>query len=60
MTHTDRVNEPQYNAGNFQEYNYECEWMECSWNIGYNCIHLVTAFTYPWINLNRQPLYTNQ
>ena len=46
---TDRINEPQYNAGNFQEYNYECEWMECAWNIGYNCIHLVTAFTYPWI-----------
>ena len=49
---TDRINEPQYNAGNFQEYNYECEWMECSWNIGYNCIHLVTAFTYPWINFD--------
>ena len=60
MTHTDKVNEPQYNAGNFQEYNYECEWMECSWNIGYNCIHLVTAFTYPWLNLTRPPLYTNQ
>ena len=58
MTHTDRINEPQYNAGNFQEYNYECEWMECAWNIGYNCIHLVTAFTYPWIqyenSFNRQ------
>ena len=49
---TDRINEPQYNAGNFQEYNYECEWMECAWNIGYNCIHLVTAFTYPWIQQN--------
>ncbi len=57
---THRLNEPQYNAGNFQEYNYECEWMECSWNIGYNCIHLVTAFTYPWLNLTRPPLYTNQ
>jgi hypothetical protein len=57
---THRQNEPQYNAGNFQEYNYECEWMECSWNIGYNCIHLVTAFTYPWLNLTRPPLYTNQ
>ena len=36
----------------------ECEWMECAWNIGYNCIHLVTAFTYPWIqyenSFNRQ------
>jgi hypothetical protein len=58
--YTHRQNEPQYNAGNFQEYNYECEWMECSWNIGYNCIHLVTAFTYPWLNLTRPPLYTNQ
>ena len=58
--YTHRLNEPQYNAGNFQEYNYECEWLECSWNIGYNCIHLVTAFTYPWLNLARPPLYTNQ
>ncbi len=58
--YTHRLNEPQYNAGNFQEYNYECEWLECSWNIGYNCIHLVTAFTYPWLNLTRPPLYTNQ
>ena len=58
--YTHRSNEPQYNAGNFQEYNYECEWLECSWNIGYNCIHLVTAFTYPWLNLTRPPLYTNQ
>ena len=58
--YTHRQNEPQYNAGNFQEYNYECEWLECSWNIGYNCIHLVTAFTYPWLNLARPPLYTNQ
>ena len=58
--YTHRQNEPQYNAGNFQEYNYECEWLECSWNIGYNCIHLVTAFTYPWLNLTRPPLYTNQ
>jgi len=58
--YTHRLNEPQYNAGNFQEYNYELEWMECVWNNTYNCINLVTAFTYPWINLNHQPLYTNQ
>ena len=58
--YTHRLNEPQYNAGNFQEYNYESEWMDCAWNIGYNCIHLVTAFTYPWLNLTRPPLYTNQ
>ena len=57
---TQRQNEPQYNAGNFQEYTYELEWMECVWNNTYTCINLVTAFTYPWINLNRQPLYTNQ
>ncbi len=58
--YTHRQNEPQYNAGNFQEYNYECEWMECSWNLGYKQIDLVTAFTYPWLNLTRPPLYTNQ
>ncbi len=57
---THRLNEPQYNAGNFQEYNYECEWMECSWNLVYKQIDLVTAFTYPWLNLTRPPLYTNQ
>ena len=55
---TDRINEPQYNAGNFQEYNYECEWMECVWNITYKQIDLVTAFYYPWIiyenSTNRQ------
>jgi hypothetical protein len=49
--YTDRQNEPQYNAGNFQEYDYEREWIECAWNITYNQIHLVTAFTYPWISI---------
>jgi len=49
--YTDRQNEPQYNAGNFQEYDYEKEWIDCTWNIIYNQIHLVTAFTYPWIPL---------
>jgi len=58
--YTHRQNEPKYNAGNFQEYNYECEWMECSWNLVYKQIDLVTAFTYPWLNLTRPPLYTNQ
>ena len=56
--YTDRINEPQYNAGNFQEYNYECEWIENSYNIMCGCIDLVTAFTYPWIqyenSFNRQ------
>ena len=47
--YTDRINEPQYNAGNFQEYDYECEYIECNWNISYGCLHLVTAYTYPWI-----------
>jgi hypothetical protein len=55
---TQRQNEPQYNAGNFQEYTYELEWIECVWNNTYRCIDLVTAFTYPWLNLNHQPLYT--
>lgn len=49
--YTHRSNEPQYNAGNFQEYENELEWIECSWNITYDMIHLVSAFYYPWINL---------
>ena len=43
MTHT------EFNAGNFQEYDYECEWIECVWNITYGMINLVSAFYYPWI-----------
>jgi len=42
MTHT-------YNAGNFQEYDYETEWLECSWKQVYATTHLVTAFLYPWL-----------
>jgi len=38
------------NAGNFQEYNYELEWMECHWNHVYQCIDMVTAYWYPWID----------
>ena len=45
-------NEPQYNAGNFQEYTYECEWLECSWKQVHKTIHLVTAFYYPWLRYN--------
>jgi hypothetical protein len=37
------------NAGNFQEYTYELEWIECSWNITYQCVDMVTAYWYPWI-----------
>ena len=37
------------NAGNFQEYTYELEWMECSWKIVHKTTDLVTAFWYPWI-----------
>jgi hypothetical protein len=40
------------NAGNFQEYNYECEWMECYWNIIYKQVDLVTAYWYPWVKRN--------
>jgi hypothetical protein len=39
------------NAGNFQEYTYECEWLECYWKQVHNTVHLVTAFYYPWLNL---------
>ena len=42
-------NEPQYNAGNFQEYTYECEWLECDWKMIHKTTHLVTAFWYPWL-----------
>lgn len=38
-----------YNAGNFQEYEYELEWIECSWKLIHQTTHLVTAFWYPWI-----------
>ena len=50
--YTHRQNEPQYNAGNFQEYPYECEWLECYWKTIYNQIDLVSAFYYPWTNLS--------
>jgi 23S rRNA A2030 N6-methylase RlmJ len=38
------------NAGNFQEYNYELEWMEAHWNHVYKCIDMVTAYWYPWMD----------
>jgi len=34
------------NAGNLQEYDYECEWMECEWKIIYKVNHLVTSYEY--------------
>ena len=37
------------NAGNFQEYTYELEWMECYWNQVYQITDLVTAYWYPWL-----------
>ena len=55
MTHTD------YNAGNFQEYTYECEWIECTWKNIYTMTHLVSAFWYPWIynDKNNRQFYRN-
>jgi 23S rRNA A2030 N6-methylase RlmJ len=38
------------NAGNFQEYTYELEYMEAHWNHVYRCIDLVTAYWYPWVD----------
>ena len=38
-----------YNAGNFQEYDYETEWLECDWKAVHKTLHLVTAFWYPWL-----------
>ena len=54
MTDTLRygTNEPCYNAGNFQEYTYELEHIECAWKIVHGTFNLVTAFTYPWIRIN--------
>jgi len=48
MTDTYILNTP-VNAGNFQEYTYELEWIECSWKMVHGTIGLVTAFWYPWI-----------
>lgn len=42
-------NQLQPNAGNFQEYTYELEWMECSWKMVHKTTDLVTAYWYPWI-----------
>lgn len=33
-----------FNAGNFQEYDYESEWIECSWKIVYGQTHLVSSY----------------
>ena len=49
MAHTYHLNW-QPNAGNFQEYSYETEWLECDWKYVHDTIHLVTAFWYPWID----------
>ncbi len=35
----------EINAGNFQEYSYEQEWLECEWKITYKINHLVTSFS---------------
>ena len=47
--HIHRQNEPTYNAGNFQEYDYETEWLECDWKAVHKTLHLVSAFWYPWL-----------
>ena len=39
------------NEGNFQEYPYETEWLECEWKSIYDMTRLVTAFWYPWIRI---------
>jgi hypothetical protein len=45
------MQELEYNAGNFQEYDYETEWLECDWKAVHKTIHLVTAFgTLGYIN----------
>ena len=48
------------NAGNFQEYAYEMEWMECHWNHVYRCVDMVTAYWYPWIDRSAlQKMYSD-
>lgn len=48
------------NAGNFQEYTYELEYMEAHWNHVYRCIDLVTAYWYPWIDRSAlQKMYSD-
>ena len=49
MTDTYILNSTPVNAGNFQEYTYELEWMECDWKLVHGTIGLVTAFWYPWM-----------
>jgi len=44
---TYNINTP-LNAGNFQEYTYELEWLECSWKMVHGTVGMVTAFWYPW------------
>ena len=44
----------EYNAGNFQEYDYETEWLECDWKAVHKTFHLVSAFWYPWLKINIQ------
>jgi hypothetical protein len=39
------------NEGNFQEYPYETEWLECSWINVYDMTRLVTSFWYPWLKI---------
>ena len=51
MAHTYHLNWLP-NAGNFQEYSYETEWLECDWKYVHDTIHLVTAFWYPWIKVD--------
>ena len=44
----------EYNAGNFQEYDYETEWLECDWKAVHKTLHLVTAFWYPLFTRNKR------
>lgn len=39
------------NEGNFQEYPYETEWLECEWKSIYDMSRLITAFWYPWLKI---------
>ena len=58
MTNTHRLNWIP-NEGNFQEYPYETEWLECNWKYVHQTLNLVTAFYYPWIKIDYEALSMN-
>jgi len=44
------------NAGNFQEYPYETEWLECEWKKVHKTLWLVSAYYYPWLGFTNEKI----